>query len=76
LGFGLLFGGRFATIQTFHATSVRSARASDFFDRGFALEALVTKQLLAHLAVKAGLTFDGNLETTNAQPIALGVIRF
>lgn len=75
LGFGKTFGGRFATMQQFHDPPRRSSRADNFFT-GIALEAFVTQATGRHFGVKAGLTFDFNVETTNLQPLALGVLRF
>jgi hypothetical protein len=76
LGFGQLFGGRFATVQEFHNPRQRVRTPDTFFPLGGALEAFITQALGRHLAVKAGLTFDFNIETTNFQPVAMGVIRF
>jgi hypothetical protein len=75
LGFGKLFGGEFATIQMFHDPPRRSSKADTFFN-GLSLEALVTHALARHFALKAGLTYDFNVETDNLQTVALGVIGF
>lgn len=76
LGFGLLFNGRFSTVQVFHDPPRRSSAPDNFFDRGGSLEAFVTRSLGRNLGIKGGVTFDFNLDTTNFQPIAVGVIRF
>ena len=47
-----------------------------FFDAGYAAEMLLTRALAQRIGVKAGLTFEGNFETTNLQPVALAVVRF
>ncbi len=75
LGFGMLFGGEFASIQELRDPPRRLASASTFFN-GFSVDGLVGRALGRHLGVKVGLTFDFNFETTNVQPVALGVIRF
>lgn len=75
LGYGMLFGGEFALIQELHDPPRRTS-APDISFTGFSFEALVTRELARHVAVKAGVTFDFNFETTNFQPVALGVIRF
>jgi hypothetical protein len=75
VGFGKVFGGEFATVQVFHNPPRRSATTDTFFG-GLALEGLVTRRLARHFAVKAGLTYDFNVETANLQPVALGVIGF
>lgn len=67
LGFGQLFGGRFATVQEFHQPPRRVASRDTFFS-GFALEGLFMHTLARRLAVKGGVTFDFNVETTNLQP--------
>lgn len=43
---------------------------------GFALEALATRRLASYVALKAGLTWDFNFDTSNFQPVAFAVIRF
>jgi hypothetical protein len=70
------FNGRIATVQVFHDPPRRSSEPDNFFDRGGSLEAFVTRSLGSHLAIKGGVTFDFNLDTTNFQPVAVGVIRF
>lgn len=74
-GFGMLFGGEFATVQVFHNPPRRSS-AADIFFNGFSLEALVTRALARHFGVKAGVTYDFNFDTANLQPVVLGAIRF
>jgi hypothetical protein len=76
IGFGLLFGGAFGAVVMFHDPPRRSAAQDTFFDAGYALEMLITRALARRIAVKAGLTFEGNFETTNLQPVALAVVRF
>jgi hypothetical protein len=75
VGFGKVFDGEFATVQVFHNPPRRSSAADTFFN-GLALEGLVTRGFARHFAVKAGLTYDFNVETANLQPVVLGVIRF
>ena len=75
LGFGLLFDGRFATIQMFHDPPRRSTEPDLFFN-GFSVEALVTPRLSKHFGLKAGVICEGNFETTNLQPVVLGTLRF
>jgi hypothetical protein len=75
LGFGLLFDGRFASIQLFHDPPRRSTEPDLFFN-GFSLEGLVAPHLSKHFGVKAGVICEGNFETTNLQPIILGTLRF
>jgi hypothetical protein len=76
LGFGQLFGGRFSTVQQFHDPPRRVTGPHTFFPLGSALEAFITQAAGRHFAVKGGLTFDFNVETTNLQPVVLAVIRF
>lgn len=75
LGIGMVFGGEFATVQVFHNPPRRSTAPDTFFS-GLSLEGLVTRAFARHFAVKAGLTYEFNVETANLQPVALGVIRF
>jgi len=74
LGFGLLLDGRFATIAMLHEPPRRLEMGTSF--GGFSLEALLTRELWSHLAIKMGATFDSNFETTNLQPLVVGAIRF
>ncbi len=76
IGFGVLFGGAFGAVVMFHDPPHRSAAQDTFFDIGYALEMLVTRALARRIAVKAGVTFEGNFETTNLQPVVLAVVRF
>ncbi len=75
LGFGLLFDGRFATIQLFHDPPRRSTEPDLFFN-GLSLEALVSPHLSKHVGLKVGVICEGNFETTNLQPVVLGTLRF
>jgi hypothetical protein len=75
IGFGMLFGGEFAAIQEFHNPPRRSATPHTFFN-GFSVEGLVTRALARYFTVKAGATYDFNVETNNFQPVVLGVLRF
>jgi hypothetical protein len=75
LGFGLLFDGRFATIQLFHDPPRRSTEPDLFFN-GFSLEALISPHLWKHFGLKAGVICEGNFETTMFQPVVLGTLRF
>jgi hypothetical protein len=74
LGFGMLFGGKFATIVELDDPPRRLSGDTTF--NGFSVDGLVTRELASHFSVKAGLTFDFNFETNNVQPVAIGVIRF
>ena len=75
IDFGMMFGERFGTIEMFRdpprRVSVPNGPAS-----GLSLEALVTRRLARHFAVKAGVTYDFVVETNHFQPVALGVIGF
>ena len=75
LGFGMLYGGRFASIQELRNPPQRISGIDTSFSGG-SVEGLVSRALTRHIGVKVGLTFDSNFETTNLQPVALGVIRF
>lgn len=75
LGFGLLFDGRFASIQLFHDPPRRSTEPDLFFN-GFSLEGLVSPHVSKHFGMKAGVICEGNFETTNLQPVILGTLRF
>jgi hypothetical protein len=74
LGFGQLFGGRFASVQQFHDPPRRVTVPTTFFPLGGALEAFITQAAGRHFAFKGGVTFDFNI--ANLQPIALAVLRF
>jgi hypothetical protein len=78
IGFGLLFDGEFATIVDLHNPPGPPRRLSeaDTFFTGMSVDGLVTRDLGRHFAIKGGLTFDFNFETTNVQPVALAVVRF
>jgi hypothetical protein len=75
LGFGMLFGGEFASIQELRNPPRRISGSAASFN-GFSIDGLVSRELARHVGVKVGLTFDFNFETTDFQPVALGVIRF
>ena len=75
LGFGMLVSGEFASIQELHDPPRRLSAADTFFN-GFSVDGLLTRQIVRHVGIKAGVTFDFNVETTNFQPVVLGVIRF
>ena len=75
LGFGMLFGGEFVTIQEL-GNPARRISGPDTSFSGFSIDGLVSRELARHFGVKVGLTFDFNFETTNVQPVALGVIQF
>ncbi len=75
MGFGMLFGGEFDSIVELHNPPRRLSGADVSFN-GFSVDGLVTRQVAPHVGVKVGLTFDFNFETTNVQPVALGVIQF
>ena len=53
-----------------------TARPGDTFVNGFSVDGLLTRQIVRHVGIKAGVTFDFNFETTNFQPVVLGVIQF
>jgi hypothetical protein len=75
-GFGLMFDGRFATVQEFHDPVLGRRAEPDTFFTGFSLEGLVTRTLSRHLGIKGGVTYDFNFETNNLQPVVLGTIQF
>jgi hypothetical protein len=75
IGFGMLMGGQFASIQELRDPPRRLSDPTTSFS-GFSVDGLVSRPLGRHFGVKAGLTFDFNFETTNVQPVALGVVRF
>jgi hypothetical protein len=75
-GFGLMFDGRFATVQEFVDPALGRRAEPDNFFGGFSFEGLVTRALSRHFGIKGGVTYDFNFETNNFQPVVLGTIRF
>jgi hypothetical protein len=74
IGFGILHGGRFADFM-YSKSLERQVEAEIVFD-GLALEAFVGRRITRHFAVKGGVTFDFNFETTNFQPVILASVGF
>lgn len=75
LGGGMMLFGQFAMVQMLRDPPRRVVGVDSSFS-GFAVEALATRAIARHLALKAGLTFDFNFETNNLQPLVLAAIRF
>jgi len=76
LGGGMMFDGRFEDIEMFRDPGIGRVAAPNGPAYGFSLEALVTHGLARRFAVKAGVTYDLNVETNHFQPVALAVVRF
>jgi hypothetical protein len=76
LGFGLMRDGHFATVQVFRDPALGRRADPDNFFGGLSLEAFVSRAVSRHFGIKAGLTYDFNVETNNLQPIVLGTVRF
>lgn len=74
-GAGLMLLGQFATVQEIGDPPRRVSAAADFFS-GIALEALATRELSPRFLLKAGVTYDFNVETNNLQPVVLAALRF
>jgi hypothetical protein len=74
IGFGLLLDGRFESLQRLQGED--RVIGSETVFGGFSLEGFVTQPLSRHLAVKGGLTCEGNFETTNLQPIVMASLRW
>jgi hypothetical protein len=74
-GAGLMLLGQFATVQEIGDPPRRVSAPATFFS-GLALEALATRELSPRFVVKAGVTYDFNVETNNLQPVILAALRF
>jgi hypothetical protein len=68
--------GHFATVWMFNDAPLDRRAQPDNFFGGFSLEGFATKALSRHFGIKAGLTYDFNIETNNLQPVVLGTVRF
>jgi hypothetical protein len=76
IGFGLMFDDTFDDIEMFRDPGIGRIAARNGPAYGLSLEALVTHALARRFALKAGVTYDFNVETNHLQPVALAVVRF
>lgn len=75
LGFGATFDGRFSSVVEFRDPSLGRQTYPDTFFHTLLIEGYFTRALGRRFAVKTGLSFDTNVETSNLQTLAVGALR-
>lgn len=76
LGVGVMFDQQFASIKMVGNPPRRVTEPAIGPQSGFSTEALLTLPIARHFAIKAGGTYEFDLEGNHLQPVALGAIRF